>query len=82
MKNEPDLLTQLEWLATQLDAPNNCGGSLIREAIQKLRALQGEEVGQKKRSDEGLLGEDSEKRLAEEAEEYEIKKRMKSSKTK
>ena len=40
MSEEPDFLTQLEWLATQLDAPNNCGGRLVREAVQMLRELQ------------------------------------------
>ena len=39
-------------------------------------------MGRKKRSDEGVLGEESEKRLAEEAEEYELKKRQKGSKIK
>ena len=48
MRDEPDFLTKLEWLATQLDAPNNCGGSLIREAVQKLRDLQGDEDGSQK----------------------------------
>ena len=39
-------------------------------------------MGRRKRDDEGVLGEESEKRLAEEAEEYELKKRTKSSKNK
>ena len=45
MNEEPDFLTRLEWLATQLDAPNNCGGRLVREAIEKLKYLQGEQDG-------------------------------------
>lgn len=32
-----DIVTRLEWLATQLDAPNSCGGALVREAIALIR---------------------------------------------
>lgn len=32
-----DLITRLTWLAFELEAPNSCGGALVREAIATLK---------------------------------------------